>query len=80
MCVVYSLSYSGTVYVNTQSASVQYVCGLCVCMNAGLTVYVYVCVCARTGGGGGGGGGAIFPDDSSVENTINSLTASQLFP
>lgn len=55
MCVVYSLSYSGTVYVNTQSASVQYVCGLCVCMNAGLTVYVYVCVCTRTGGGGGGG-------------------------
>lgn len=74
MCVVYSLSYSGTVYVNTQSASVQYVCGLCVCMNAGLTVYVCacVCVCAR--------GGAILPDDSSVENTINSLTASQLFP
>lgn len=53
MCVVYSLSYSGTVYVNTQSASVQYVCGLCVCMNAGLTVYVYVCVCVCTGGGGG---------------------------
>lgn len=75
MCVVYSLSYSGTVYVNTQSASVQYVCGLCVCMNAGLTVYVCVCVCVH-----GGEGGAILPDDSSVENTINSLTASQLFP
>lgn len=58
------------------------ICSLCMCLQlvcvyfiACVCLHAHICVCVC-----GQRGSPTLPDDSSMENTINSLTASQLFP